>query len=596
MKFLNFLFIFYILSLAPFAQGISVFSKVDRSTIPINQTLTFIITIQYKGDSPKELKVPDLSELINFNVLNRWSGSQSSINIINGRMEKNQSLEYSYQLQAQKKGTLEIESLGLEINGKIYKTKPVTITVIEEQDHLPPSNSNPFFSKNPIDKDPFFNSFFNNSNIFSKRPNVKQNVKVQMSLDKKTAYVGEAISAHWTLLVSSGNIRYEINKSPKLQGFWKEFVSVDPQGQFLGTSVVDDVLYRKTLIDSMILFPLKTGKLFIDSYSIRIGSMFGFGRQSQIKKASDREITVKPLPEEESGSFSGAVGSFTVTASLDGTETKVNEPLAYYIKFEGDGHPQFIKLPKIPFPPSVKTYSPVEKSKFNPMEKNFKSYEIIFIPKTQGRITIPSFKISTFDPKYSRYIYHKMPSFEINVLKGDQALEEGLNFFDDENQVDKTDRFKTLQEMPWPSFLNHKFLMKFWWFFYTCILAAFLIGILWSLKRKQKTVREKLKKGLREVERLIENKKCKSCSIKLISLVYLVLYQFDSKNISSDWTDLIKKLPPSFYEKHGAPLISLMKNLEKLSFAPEKLSDKEALEKIKLLYQETASLLFKLVD
>ncbi len=598
MKGFNFFFLFFI-SLTATAQKVGVSARTDRATVPINQLLTLTVSIQYEGDRPEDLEISNLSELTGFNILNKWSGSQSSISIINGRVEKIQSLEYNYKLQAQKKGTLKIRSLDVKINGKIYKTKPIIITVTKEQDQPSPPSSSPRspFPKSFFDTDPF-DSFFNSKNIFSKRPISKRDIKVQVNLNKKTVYEGEAIKANWVLLVSSGNVHYDVNKSPKLKGFWKESITLNPQNQFLGTSIVNNILYRKTLLDSMVLFPLRSGKLTIDPYSLRINSVFGFGGgRSEIKNSPKRVITVKPLPLEGKKFFSGAVGTFQVTASLEGTKTKVNEPLAYRIKFEGDGHPQFIKLPKIPFPSNVKTYAPVEKSKFNLNGKSFKNYEIILIPKVQGEIVIPSFQISTFDPQQATYIYHQIPSFKIQVLKGDQVSEKGLHFFNDEKQTKELESpSKPLQLMTWPFFLNHKLLMPFWKLFYICVALVFLLLIFWPLGRKQKTVREKLRRGLKEVEDLINDKKWKPSSVKLISLVYLVLYQFDTQNTSTDWLELVEKLPPTLYKKHSASLISLMKHLERLSFAPRQLSDGEALAQVKVLHQKAMNLLVQLLD
>ena len=93
------------------------------------------------------------------------------------------------------------------------------------------------------------------------------------------------------------------------------------------------------------------------------------------------------------------------------TEGAVNEPLSLKITFEGSGHPRFIDLPDIPFPSSVDTYPPVQKSQFSNKRIGTKEFEILIIPKQEGRLIIPSFSLSTFNPETNQYIVHQSPEF-----------------------------------------------------------------------------------------------------------------------------------------------------------------------------------------
>jgi len=586
-----------LLNIQVVAQNIVVTAQTDLQTIALNQLLTFTISIKYDESQPRDIQIPDSFEITNFKILNQWSGPQSSVSIINGHLKKTQLLKYHYELQAQKQGTLTIPSLDVKVNGRTYRTKPINVVVLQKQNTPPAQKGLPLNPTNPLSIDPFFDSFFKPLQRFSINPNVNTAVKIQLQLNKKTVYEGEALTADWSLLSSSGNIQSEVHKSPKLKDFWKESLKVDPQGQFVGTVVINNVLYRKTLFDSMMLFPLKSGSLQVDSYFLKVSSVFGFRSSSQIKKSPLKIIQVKPLPLKGRRAFSGAVGDFQVQAVVTDKQVKVNEPLSYLLKFEGDGHPQFIQSPKIPFPEEFKMYSPVEKSKFLPQGKSFKHYEFILIPKEEGLFKIPAYEISTFNPTSGTYIYHQMPSVQIQVLKGDRASEEGLKFFDKDTQSNPNQNlFQQLDSFFWPSFLNHQFLKKFWIFFYLFVSLVFILWTFWPLRKKSPSVRRKLKEGLQEVDVLIRQGNYKSSAMKLVSLVYMVLYQFDSQGTSTDWMGLVKKLPPSFYDQQGEALVGLMKDLEELSFAPQNLSKPAQLHRIKVLYLKTNRILGQLLE
>ena len=573
----------------------SVFSSTNASRIALNQSLTFTIAVQYEDKKPQGVDVLNLQSLKNFDIINDWSSSKSSVHIVNGRMDKTQTLEYHYELQAHKKGRFLIGPFSVRVNGKIYPTKAIEVKVTDKQKNLPQKPSNSFGI------DPFFDSFFSNApNLIPQRD--VGDIKIRLELSKKTVYEGQALKADWILYNSSTRMNYEVDKNPKLKDFWKESISLSPQGQFLGTQVLGDTLYRKTLFDSMILFPLKSGSLVIDSYLLKVNSIFGFGRSGKkAKKSPAKTIQVKPLPIKGRKNFSGAVGHFQVKASLKNKEARVNEPLSYHIEFQGDGHPQFIQLPKLPFPPSFKTYPPVDQSKFNPKGKSFKNYEIILIPQKMGLLEIPSFQVSTFNPDVGRYVYHQIPAFKIKVLKGDSRQEDddGFQFFKKDSQKsDPEDQaLKTLDSFYWPSFLNQKTLQKFWLFFYSILSVFFLALILFPVRKKQESLKGKLKKGFKEIDNLIHHKKWKASSMKMISLVYMVLYERDDQEQSSiNWEDLIQRLPPSSYEKYGSRLTEIMKNLEKLSFSPKKVPDQEALMETKLLYKHLRNLLQKVTE
>lgn len=577
------------------AENIQVFARTDKTSIPLNQTFTFIIQVKFDGDKPQFIDIPSLTQMQDFYVLNRWSGEKRSIQIVNGRMEKSQILETNYQLQPKSQGKLRIESLDIKIDEKIYKTKPLFVTVTAKQQGVPatPTPQKPF----SIPSHPLFDSFLKNKDPFSfaKPVNLDTAVQLELRLDKKSLYQGESLKVDWVFLTSSNSVNYEIHKRPQLKDFWKEEGNLKLQNKFLGTMVKNNVLYRQNIFDSMVLFPLKSGVLTLDPYVLKVRSLFGFRSQGRIKSSSPQALKVKPLPDPGDRMFSGAVGKFKVQASLQSVQAQVNEPIIFNLRFEGDGHPQFIKQPHIPFPSSLESYSPVEKSEFNWNGESFKNYEILLLPQRTGRITIPSFQVSTFDPETGLYVDHQIPAFHLNVSLGDKKQGESLSFVESKKPIsDSLNHLKILEGSYWPSFLTAQNLFRFWIIFYIGFLICLLMLVLRPFKNKKQKVQVQIKKGLKKLAFLIENKKERQASLQLIYLIELALNELAIDNSSSDWQELIKQLPPSLSSRYGPSLSHLMEQLETLNFSHHDLSREARLSTIETLYKKAERLLVQL--
>ena len=407
------------------AETINLSAAIDRKSVPINGSFIISFSIEFDGKSP-EVFIPNLTSS-DFEVLSRWTERQSSVSITNGQKQTSYYLNYKYRLQPKAKGRLRIESRNIQINGKSYKTQEFFINVTEEDKNfstnplnqpfgLPNTPINRFFEDDP------FKSISNslNKSFFSRAEGLKSS-KIQTKVQKKAVYKGEALKVDWILSLATG-IRYEIDKRPKLENFWKEEILKNQQSKFLNSVIVNGARYQKILFDSMVLFPLKEGNLSIDSYSVNLVGLLA--SRSQKKKSNAVSISVKPLPQDPKNVFSGAVGTFKVIGSLKSNSGKVNEPVSFTLFFEGDGHPQFVQFPKINFPDSLKVYDPAEESQFDPLGKSFKNYEVILIPKQEGIlipkqegiITIPEFEVSTFNPKTGKYDYHKIPFLQFECL------------------------------------------------------------------------------------------------------------------------------------------------------------------------------------
>ncbi|MCZ0932981.1 MAG: BatD family protein, partial [Oligoflexia bacterium] len=408
--------IFLILLWPLLTQALEFKAFVDKTEVGLNETFVLNFQFESKSSLPKRIYAPDLFHLKDFHLLDESSSQQSSIQIINGKMSKTSMLLKSYRLQSKAVGIFKIPALNVRANGKTFQTEPIAIKVVKDKLTAPsptpkPAPGFPFNMPDPFN---FPNSVFKGlPDLFSNQE--KGSAKLKLELSRNSVYKSERLRANWFVLSSSSSIHFDLFRVPNLKGFWREKLKIHKP--FIGSEIVGKTLYKKQLIDSLWLFPLKSGELEMDSYSIRLSSFF---RRGQVVSVPARKIKVKDLPSEGlDKTFTGAVGDFSAQYLMKKNVGAVNEPLSLKIIFKGSGHPRFIDLPQISFPPSVEIYPPVQKSQFSDKGVGTKEFEILIVPKKEGQLRIPSFSLSSFNPKTGRYVSHKSQEFLISVKQGE---------------------------------------------------------------------------------------------------------------------------------------------------------------------------------
>ncbi len=592
-----FLLAFFVIP--PLSQALEVKAQADKERVALNESFVFTISVRSTGEKLENLDLPDLSNLNDFYLLEQWSGHKSSISIINGRMKKTSAVLKNYRFQPKTAGTLRIESLTVRAGGRAFTTDPVFITVYKGKTSAPPP-SPPKKPPLPLFPDPFQipNSLFD---ILTREPLPdrqmrESSIKLRTSLNKYSVYKSEMIQANLLLLQSSGSIRYQIYKTPKFKGFWKETRPNAPLNSFAGTQVIDQILYRKTLLDSVWLFPLQSGQLTVDSYSVRTDYSFGFHSQEKIYSSPARVITVRELPlQGRDHSFTGAVGSFAVQAEMRETEAEAHQPLSYKIIFKGSGHPRFISLPQLNFPDSAHIYPPMEKSQFSDLGKGTKEFEFLIVPKKEGILNIPSWTLSSFDPLKKRYIFHKIPSFSLSVKKGSASHKtEGEAFFEEKGRDQKRALFPAGFELAayWPRFINYKNFMTFclalFVFFPLSLAVLYIKNIAF---KKELSLKYKIHKKIEAIQKFLDQGDWRKACAQMILAHGFALDSAQMKEASSGWRESLKRLSPSLNKKYAQRFESLLTQLESLSFSRKVYWGKEALSQSRDLLKQTKALL-----
>jgi hypothetical protein len=312
-----------------------------------------------------------------------FSGQQSSINIVGGTSTVETT--YFYRFRGDNPGTFTIPEFEIRIGDRIAKTRPIVITVVENDGSDPGLDATkPFFGR--------------------------------LELTRDTFYVNEIVPFTLTAYVRGRNaINDVVSAELKHESFiFKGFREVRTEGADVGNSY-----YASAVIPSH-LFALKPGthRLGPGEIVVRVldsESSSGFGLSSFFQRTVTREmvtntlqVTVKPLPNGAPASFTGGIGSFEMTATPSLTTLGVGDPLTMDFEVTGVGNLRTMGAPVFTVPQNGiwKTYEPNKTLNEEEDSDGFRTGKVRFsqvlIPEVRTE-SIPEFQLSFFDPSKEQY-------------------------------------------------------------------------------------------------------------------------------------------------------------------------------------------------
>lgn len=400
-------------------------AKVSKQSLAMNETLRIDFVMNADGDN---FAPPSFD---GFKVVGGPS-QQVSQSWINGRSSFNKT--YSYFLMPTQKGTLSIKQASIEINGQVYKTSPLTVTV-----------------SNAIEKprDP------NDPSL-----NLDQNIFLVAEVSKTNPYVNEPITVVYKLYFSYNigitNWR-ELNK-PKYNDFWSQ--NIDIKKLVAEEGKYNNEPFRYVVLRKTVLYPQKSGKLEIEPLSLDIDLQVPTGKrnfwgQMQIREdhkkvsAGAKMINVKPLPDGKPDDFSGAVGKFDFKVTPSKTTLKNGESLNLEVTISGTGNLKLFDIPKPIIPTGLEVYDPVYNEKVStPLSgmNGFVSNSYTIVPEFKGNYPIKPIRFTYFDLGSSSYKSISSNEVIIRVLDGPaQAVSENSTTGNSKKEVEVAENFKFIK-------------------------------------------------------------------------------------------------------------------------------------------------------
>lgn len=369
-----------------------------------------------------------------------YTSSQSSYQMINGHTSSSSSVTITYTLYAAKNGSFTIGASHALVGGKRLSSRPVKIQV---SGHAQRTNGAPNMHGQDSYDQPRMRSAgsaISGSDLF-----------IKVSASKKRVHEQEPILLTYKVYTQVDLTQLE-GKMPDLKGFHTQEVPL-PQQKTFHTETVNGRPYKCVTWSQYVMYPQMTGRLEIPSITFKgivvqqnrnVDPMEAFfnGGSGYVEvkkdiKAPGITLQVDPLPQRPAN-FSGGVGKFNISASLDKKEVKAGEPITLRVVVGGIGNLKLLKQPVVNFPKDFDKYDAkvTDKTRLtaNGVEGNM-VYDFLAVPRNQGSYTIPSVELTYYDTSKNAYKTIKTQPFKVEVEKGDGTSEESEDFASQDKDI-----------------------------------------------------------------------------------------------------------------------------------------------------------------
>lgn len=369
-----------------------------------------------------------------------YTSSQSSYQMINGHTSSSSSVTITYTLYAAKNGSFTIGASHALVGGKRLSSRPVKIQV---SGHAQRTNGAPNMHGQDSYDQPRMRSAgsaISGSDLF-----------IKVSASKKRVHEQEPILLTYKVYTQVDLTQLE-GKMPDLKGFHTQEVPL-PQQKTFHTETVNGRPYKCVTWSQYVMYPQMTGRLEIPSITFKgivvqqnrnVDPMEAFfnGGSGYVEvkkdiKAPGITLQVDPLPQRPAN-FSGGVGKFNISASLDKKEVKAGEPITLRVVVGGIGNLKLLKQPVVNFPKDFDKYDAkvTDKTRLtaNGVEGNM-VYDFLAVPRNQGSYTIPSVELTYYDTSKNAYKTIKTQPFKVEVEKGDGTSGESEDFASQDKDI-----------------------------------------------------------------------------------------------------------------------------------------------------------------
>ena len=372
--------------------------------------LSYTVTTQ----KVKDFQAPSIK---GFDVLMGPSRSQqSSTQIINGNVTSTSSITFTYILMANTAGEYIIGGASIVADGNQMVSNSVKIKV------LPPDQNN--------DSGQSGNHSSSNTTVSNK------DLFITATASKTNVFEQEAFVLTYKIYTRETKLQLNNAKLPDFKGFHSQEIEMATNAKWT-TEHYQGRNYYTTVYRQFVLFPQQSGKLYIDpaQFQLTVGKHIqsvdpfdaffnGGSNVIEIEKniATPKiAINVNPLPAGKPADFSGGVGEFTISSSINSKELKTNDAITIKLVISGTGNLKLIANPEIKFPDDFEIYDPKVDNQVRLTREGLtgnKVIEYLAIPRHAGTYKIPGVSFSYFDIHSKSYKTLKTEEYVVNVEKG----------------------------------------------------------------------------------------------------------------------------------------------------------------------------------
>jgi len=262
----------------------------------------------------------------------------------------------------------------------------------------------------------------------------------EATVSKKDVYLGEQVL--YNLRIVHGPGVQQINLVEDLQKligekFWFQKLDKNVEAKTVKINGQNARVFDVRIV----LFPLLHGPVELPGIPVeyqqlsrtqrrRSGSVFDmfedefFGGGSVVNlttTSSPVSLQVSPLPQGAPAGFGGAVGDYSLTASVDKDALPSGDALTLTVTIRGDGQPKAITKPGLPdlgqfevFDPEVSTATAIQGGTL----VTTKTFKYVMVPRRKGEYSIGPVTFPYFDPGRKAYAEAKSRPITLSVTQG----------------------------------------------------------------------------------------------------------------------------------------------------------------------------------
>lgn len=406
-------------------------AQVKLSIIPsktvVQQNESFQLQFVIEGASQVDDFIPPA-----FRNFEQMSGFEQTTGYtwVNGALSEY--MTYSIMLRPKIKGRLPIASAIVKAKGKTYTSSPISIFVKEAIASKQVEEERPDYYLMP------------GENVKEK---ISKNLFIKAAVDKHNCYVGEPVLATFKLFTRLDS-ESKVVKRPSLNGF--SVVDMEePEAGFFSKEMYNGKMYNCYLIRKVQLFPLQSGELVIEPVEVEnlvrlikantrssketntwLDAVMEKMKESDaasgdvieeriILKSDSLKVKVLDLPEKNKPeSFNGAVGTFSMEASLLEKSIAANDYATLRVVIKGKGNLPMITAPVVSWPSGVDSFDAKlneQLDKHTAPISGTKTFDIPFSVSRTGPFTIPKINFTYFDEHTKTYHTITSDSMQLNV-------------------------------------------------------------------------------------------------------------------------------------------------------------------------------------
>ena len=374
--------------------------------------LSYTVTTQ----KVKDFRAPSIK---GFDVLMGPSRSQqSNTQIVNGNVTSTSSITFTYILMANNAGEYTIPGASIVADGDQMVSNSVRIKVL------------------PQDQGDSNSSSSSSTHSSSGTGVSNQDLFITASASKTNVYEQEAFVLTYKIYTRESNLQLNNAKLPDFKGFHSQEIEMTTNARWTPEHYQGRNYYT-TVYRQFVLFPQQSGKLYIDpaQFQMTVGkpvqsddpfdAFFNGGSNViEIKKSISTPkiaINVNPLPAGKPADFSGGVGEFNISSSINNKELKTNDAITIKLVISGTGNLKLISNPEIKFPDDFEVYDPKVDNQVRLTREGLtgnKVIEYLAIPRHAGTYKIPGVSFSYFEIRSKSYKTLKTEDYVVNVEKG----------------------------------------------------------------------------------------------------------------------------------------------------------------------------------